>query len=137
ASEQTAPSSCCCGTNCCPTTSSENSCCTPKPEKTDNPTPGQPAAPGQKDAPPKEPALKGPDCQHAVAPTKTLSIEQRHANASEVVVVVHSVTIAPLCVMRTGVASPLIWRVHRVPPPTDLVIALQHFVIEPIHWLPS
>src|SRR5260370_5540785 len=87
-SEETAPSSCCCGNNCCPTTTNERPCCVPKPEKKDTTRPitGQPAAPGQEEAPPNAPALKAPDCQQAVAPTKMFSIEQRHVNADEVVV---------------------------------------------------
>jgi hypothetical protein len=130
-SEETAPSSCCCGNNCCPTTSNERSCCTPKPDKknTTKPMPGSPSAPEQKEVPTNEPALNAPDCQQAVAPTKTFSIEQRHANAGEVVILVHSVAVEPACLTQPGMASPLTWQVHRVPPPTDLVVALQHFVI--------
>jgi hypothetical protein len=64
-----------------------------------------------------------------VAPAKTFSIEQRHANANEMVVLVHFVAIAPMGVPQIGSASPLSWQAHRVPPPTDLVVAFQHFVI--------
>ena len=130
-SQEAAPYSCCCGNNCCPTTSNEGSCCAPKPGKNDTaqPMPGEPAAPRQKDTPPSEPALNAPDCQQAVAPTKTFSIEHRHANAIEVVVLVHSFSVEPICPAQAKIASPLTWRVHRVPPPTDLVISLQHFVI--------
>jgi hypothetical protein len=126
-SEETSPSSCCCGNHCCPSTSNERSCCTPK--ATPKPTAVTSSPAKQKEMPTNEPTIKAPDCQQAVAPTKTFSIEQRHGNANDVVILVHSAAVEPICHLRSGIASPLTWQVHRVPPPTDLVVAFQHFVI--------
>jgi hypothetical protein len=58
-----------------------------------------------------------------------MSIEQRHVHANDVVALLHSVEMAPIYFTKIGNASPLNWHSHRVPPPTDLIVAFQHFVI--------
>jgi len=124
-------SSCSCGNTCCSNPNEEGSCCHPKPAKTDPPTPipNAPKNPSQKTSPLDQPTLKARDCQQAVLPTTTFSIEQRHTDANEVVVLIHSLAVAPICITSMGVPIPLSRQVHQVPPPTDLVVAFQHFII--------
>jgi len=104
---------CCCGTSCCAPVGDEGTCCNPPQSSQPEPIDGT--------------KMQAPECAMELTPTPTLSVEERQANAGDIVVVMQFADTCMLGEPRVAAPFPLSWHVYRVPPPTDLLVLLQHF----------
>lgn len=127
ASPDAQPVLCCCGSNCCSTPDQGSPCCNKKPA--DKPVSSDPK---EHQVPlPEGPAIQPAPCQKCV-------LQPEHFLLSEREVTIAGEPFAPCanslnCLQDFDPPIPAIslmdWEIQRLPPPTDLVIVLQHFVI--------
>ena len=114
---------CCCGGDCCPGQSEESPCC----KKTSSPEAAQP----DRENSPQGPAIQAAHCLKTVFTSEQFLLSERDiVNAGE--------PLAQPVLFFTSIqdhVQPILaglqldWEIHRLPPPTDLVVVLQHFVI--------
>jgi len=114
---------CCCGGDCCPGQSEESPCC----KKTSSPEAAQP----DRENSPQGPAIQAAHCLKTVFTSEQFLLSERDiVNAGEPFAQpVHSFTCIHDHVQPILGFSQVAWEIHRLPPPTDLVVVLQHFVI--------
>ena len=128
-------SSCSCGSNCCPSTDHQKPCCKkPADKKTMKPTlplpTDQPQDEQGTDPSHNEPAINSPDCQKTMAQPEVFSLNLREVTAGGVLIdFLQSPPSDQYDVLPVTFSSQVNWQAYRLPPPTDLVVALQHFLI--------
>lgn len=130
-------SSCCCGNNCCPASSDEGSCCNKKPASKKEPQRSQPSDQKHENrrsgSSPSEATIGPSECQKSTVQPETSTLTNSEVKASDDLISVGlSANLITPEVAYSADSSPtsmLYWRDFRMPPPTDLVISLLHFLI--------
>jgi hypothetical protein len=121
---ETEPEACRCGGDCCAVQSEKCPCCCQTKSSAR-------AAQPDRDKSAKGPAFQAAHCLKTVFASEQVLLSERHSvSAGEPFAqVVHSFTSMHETVPAVPGLSPMEWEIHGLPPPTDLVVVLQHFVI--------
>jgi hypothetical protein len=126
-------SDCCCHGSCCTaSTASESSKCATEAETNHSECCGQQDQPQTTTVPGRDCKAECAGCQRSLAPAEPAILGTTKRTAGEDVtarLVARTTETSPSACVPAFRSYPLIWQLSSIPPPTDLVIAFQHFVI--------